>query len=278
MTLQAKLDNEFEKLDWMFSGMESLLCTDKQSQFDSMTGNESYYALHFDANSYAGNEASIGEGIKKAASTLYSNIIDIIKRVREYFFGEGEKAAENAVGKAEGTVDNLSELRADTPIAADHPSRNPENYIKSLEGGTEFEELKKDNADIGSMLDKLKSTASKVTGCDTVGKLRAVYAEMTKAGNSGIQTVSSTLRKTLSSAESTARKLKSPSIPKDDDTPEVKAGIKQENQEVITEAKADTVKARLVGGVRNKVVGTLNAISKFGNGIKEKPAEPKFKG
>lgn len=278
MTSQIKLDNDFDMLNWMYSGMESLLCTDQQTHFKSMTGNESYYCLHFDANQYAGVENKLSDGIKKAAATLYANISDVLKRVREYFFGEGEKAAEASVDNTDAVVDALSELRADTPIAADHPSRNPENYVKSLEGGTEFQELKKENNDLGSMLDKLKLTAEKVKDCDTVGKLRTVYAEMAKTGSNGIQTVSSVLRKTLSNAESAAGKLRSPKIPEDDDTGEVKAGIKQDNQEAISNAKEETVKARLVGGVRNKVVGTLNAISKFGKSIKEKPTESKFKG
>ncbi|QGH71952.1 hypothetical protein N1M2_89 [Klebsiella phage N1M2] len=274
----TSLDADFDYLDWCYDGMESLLNNSSRSYFQGMMGGESFYCLHLDANNYAGMEDKFSDGIKKAARTLYDNIINMLKRIREYFFGDGEKAADDAQANAESSISALMEMSGDTPIPEDSPARNPENYIKSLEGGVEFNELKEENGALSSALDKVKAAAMKVKDAKTVGQLRSVYTEIGKAATAGNRVVTETLRSTVSAAEQAARKLQNAKIPKEDDTSEVKAAIKAENSEVSAKAKEETKKARLVGGVRNKFVGALNSISRMSKGVKEKPVEPKFKG
>lgn len=275
---QTSLDADFDYLDWMYDGMESLLTKSTQVDFKSMMGGESHYCLHLDASNYAGMEDKFSDGIKKAARALYDNINNMLKRIREYFFGDGAKAAEQAQANAESTINAMSDLRGDTPIPEDSPARNPDNYIKALEGGVEFNELKEENSGLGSAIDKVKAAAMKVRNATTVNQLRAVYAEIGKAATAGNTVVAETLRKTLGAAEQASRKLQSAKVPKEGDTPEVKAAIKEENSEITEKAKEETKKARLVGGVRNKFVGSLNALSKMAKSVKEKPEEPKFKG
>ena len=273
----AKLSDEFDQLDWAYDGYSSLLNGSKE-QFAAMTGNESYYCLHFDANQFAGNENKFTDGIKKAAQTLYKNITDMLKRVNEYFFGEGQKAAENAAEAADKALEALSEVDGNTPIPEDSPARDPEALLKALEGGTEFNEVKDENSELGGMLDRMKSAVEKVKDCDNVAKLRTVLLEVRKTANTGVQSVSQSLRKALSAANDAANKLRSPKVPEEDDTGEVKAGIKQENQEVVAEAKDETKKARIIGGIRNKIVSVFNSITKVCKSIKEKPAQSEFKG
>lgn len=275
-TNQTSLDAEFTYLDWMLDGVESLLSNSSLSDFKSMSGCESFYCLHLDA--YNGMEDKFSDGIKKAARTLYDNIAGVLKRIREYFFGEGEKAAEQAQANAEATIGALNELSADTPVPDDSPARNPDNYIKSLEGGVEYNELKEENGALGSAIDKVKSAALKVRDAATVGQLRSVYSEIGKAATAGNRVVNETLRKTLSQAEQAANKLRNTKVPKEDDAAEVKSAVKAENTETVNEAKSETKKARLVGGVRNKLVGSLNSLGRMAKGIKEKPEESKFKG
>lgn len=275
---QTSLDADFDYLDWCYGGMESLLNNHTQADFKAMMGGESYYCLHLDASNYAGMEDKFADGIKKAARTLYDNITNMLKRIREYFFGDGEKAADQAQANAEATIGALMEMRGDTPIPEDSPARNPDTYIKPLEGGVEFNELKDENTALGTAIDKVKSAAMKVRDAATVAQLRSVYTEIGKAATAGNKVVTDTLRKTLGAAEQASRKLQNAKIPKDGDTAEVKSAIKAENAEVVAEAKEETKKARLVGGVRNKFVGALNAISRTAKGVKEKPVEPKFKG
>lgn len=273
----AKLNEEFEHLDWMYDGYASLLNGSKE-QFEAMTGNEAYYCLHFDASQFAGNENKFTDGIKKAAATLYNSITAMLKRINEYFFGEGQKAADAAAENAEEALDALGKVDGNTPIPEDSPARDPEALMKALEGGTEFNEVKEENGELGSALDKVKSAVDKVKDCDTVAKLRAVYAEVRKAADSGVQAVSQSLRKSLSEANSAANDLRNPKVPKEEDTGEVKAGIKQENQEAIDKAKDETKKARIIGGVRNKLVSVYNSLAKQSKSIKEQPAKSEFKG
>jgi cell pole-organizing protein PopZ len=169
-------------------------------------------------------------------------------------------------------------MDGNTPIPEDSPVRNPEGIIKSLEGGVEYNEVREENSGLSDVMDRIKAAAEKVKDCDTVAKLRAVYGEIQKTSDAGIQSVSQALRKTLSQATNAAQKLRSAKIPKEDDDAEVKTAIKQDNQVAAEEAKEETKKARIIGGMRNKIVSALNAISKNAKGLKEKPAESQFKG
>lgn len=273
-----QLENDFDHLNYLLGGMESLLQGKTLSEFDAMTGNESYYALHLDAKQFAGFENAFTDGIKKSAKQVYDTIVDVLKRIREYFFGEGEKAAETAEDNAKETVDALLEMSGDTPIPEDSPALNPDAYIKALEGGTEFNELKENDSVLGSSIDKVKAACLKVRDCKTVGQLRNTYAEIVKAAIAGNAAVTNSLRKTVGSADAAANKLRNPKVPAEDDPAEVKNAIKAENKEIVDDARAETAKARLIGGIRNKFVNSLNAVSKLAKGIKEKPTEPKFKG
>lgn len=277
MEIDEQLDRDIDHLNWALDGYVDLLAG-SQTDFTAMSGNESYYCLHFDAHQLAGNENKFTDGIKKAATTLYESITTMLKRINEYFFGEGQKSAEDAADATESALDALAKVDGNTPIPADSPARNPDAIIKSLEGGTEFEEVKAENGDLGSIMDRIRASANKVKDADTVAKLRSVYAEIQSAANSGIQSVSQSLRKKLSDANSAADKLRGAKIPEEDDTAEVKAGIKSDNQEAANEAKDETKKARIIGGMRNKIVGSLNAVTKLAKGIKEKPVESAFKG
>lgn len=273
----VRLDNDLDHLDWMFDGYASLLNGSKES-FDAMTGNEAYYALHYDANQYAGTENKFTDGIKKAAQALYNSITTMLKRISEYFFGDGEKAAEAASDNAEKTVDALMKMDGNTPIPEDSPARNPEALVKSLEGGVEYEEVKEENSDLDRVITSVKSAAEKVKSAATVGQLRQVYGEIQKNANVGIQVVGKSLKTTLGKANTAAQKLRSAKVPGEDDAAEVKTAIKQENQEAADEAKDETKKARIIGGVRNKLVATLTAMTANAKGLKEKPVESSFKG
>lgn len=271
------LEREFEHLDWLYSGMESLL-NGSRDQFKAMTGNESYYALHYDANSYAGNENKFTDGIKKAAAALYESISNMLKRINEYFFGDSQKTADEAAEKASDAITALGEMDGNAPVPEDSPARNPEGIMKSLSGGVDFNEIKEKNPELASAIDAISNAAQKVKDCDTIAKLRTVYNEIGSSASKAMGTVSSSLRTTLSAANTAANKLRSPKIPNEDDPAEVKNGIKEENQEIANEAKDETKKARIIGGVRNKIVGALNSISTLSKGIKDTPAKSDFKG
>lgn len=277
-TMTQQLDADFKYIDWMLDGMESLICN-TGVDFKSLSGNESWYCLHFDADQLAGNEANkYIDSIKTVAGNLYKNLTDMLKRVREYFFGEGEKAAVESAENATEAVNAMADLNGAAPIPDDAPSRDPGTYLTSLEGGTEVNELLDEMPELKAALEKIKASAQKVKDSKTVASMRATYAEMVKAANAGIQTVSGSLRKALSEAEKAAGELRNPKLPKEGDTPEVQSAIKQENQEGIAEAKSETKKTRLIGGIRNKIVSALNTVTAQSKATKDKLPDSKFKG
>lgn len=274
--IPQSITDDFSHVEWALDGMVSLGDVTRDG-FNAMSGNESFYCLHYDAVN--GMEAKLTDNIKEVAARLYKNITDMLKRISTYFFGDAQKAAEDATSRAEDAIAALNDLEGNTPIPEDSPLRNPENLVKAMEGGTEYNEVKEENSDLGSVMDKITTAAAKVKGCDTVAKLRTVYKEVQTASGQGIQSVGGSLRKTLSNAQQAANKLRNAKVPQDDDTPEVKTGIKEENKEASDEAKDETKKARIVGGMQNKIVGTLNAVAKMAKTVKEKPpAKSNFKG
>lgn len=271
------LQKEFDHLNWMFDGYVSIV-NSSVDDFNKMSGNESYYCLHYDAHRYAGTENKITDGIKEVAQRLYANITDMLKRINAYFFGDAQKRAEDASDKAKEAISALNEMEGNTPIPEDSPLRDPEKIIKALEGGEEFNEIKEENTELGKALDKIKDAAEKVKSCDTVAKLRTVFAEIQSSSSQGLQSIGSSLRKTLSSAQEAANKLRNVKVPEDDDTPEVKAGIKEENKEATDDAKDETKKARIIGGMQNKIISALTNIGSMAKTVKEKPAKSNFKG
>lgn len=324
MSTTTSLDADFDMIDWLYGGLESVLCD--RPNFKAMTGNESYYCYHFDvwngmeaemrsttvksetkttssgkststetksssASASSNNDSSSNktgstgknmqkyiDSVKKVAANLYKNLMDMLKRIRDYFFGEGEQAAVDASKAAVEAVQAMDGLSANAPIPDDAAARDPNTYLKGLEGGAEYQELLKENPDLNTAIESLKSSVQKLSNSATVGKLRLGYADVIKNANAGIQTVGNSLRKVLSQAEKKTQELKNPKLPKDGETTEVKEGIKAENSAAINEAKEQTKKARLIGGVRNKIVATLLALDAQSKTVKDKPPQSKFKG
>lgn len=272
-----ELDSDFDHLNWMFDGYVSLSEATRDG-FRTLTGNESYYVLHYDVGQFAGTEAKLSDSVKEVAQRLYTNITDMLKKISTYFFGDAQKNADDASEKVKSAINALNEMEGNTPIPEGSPLRDPDNIIKSLDGGVEFNEVKEENSDLGSAMDKIRTAAEKVKSCDTVAKLRAVYNEIQTSSSQGLQTVGGSLRKVLSNAQQAANKLRNIKTPDEDDAPEVKAGIKEENKEASDKAKDETKKARIIGGMQNKIVAALNSVSNLAKTVKEKPVKSNFKG
>lgn len=305
-TTIQQVDAEFDMINFTLGGLESILNT--EHDFASMTGDESYYCYHYDC--WAGVEAittetikstvtsnvnkaadktreaaskakekarAYADSVKKIAQGLFKNLMDMLKRIREYFFGEGEEAAVEAAKNASEAVEALNEMRGDAPIADEAQAKDPNIFMKALQGGTEFQEILKEYPAIGSAISKVEASAKAIGESNTVGTLRQGYGTLIKNANSGIQEITKVLRTQLSAAEKTVNNLKNPKTPGDADASEVKDGIKQENTQLIEQAKEDTKKARLIGGVRNKLVAALTAISTQSKTVKDKLPQSKFR-
>lgn len=278
MTLnENNIESGFEFVNWSLSGAEAINAALEGP--GTLSGNESYYVLHLDAEAYAGTEANkYVDGLKDAAKRLYTQVTDMLKRIREYFSGEGKAAADAQVEEAKRVSEVLTKMTPSTPIPDDHPARNPETYIKSLEGGADFQELIAEDSTLKNAMDKVSRAFAPVKNAATVGQLKGAYAQAIKASEDAIKAISTSLDKKVRSAEQAANKLRNPKVPKESDPAEVSAGVKQESQEAMEQAKTETRQARIIGGMRNKVVAALGNIQSATKGLKEKMPKSKFKG
>lgn len=277
MTLnENSLDSEFAVVEWGLAGIESI--NNAIHSNGTLAGNENYYCLHLDALSgmEAGNKYI--DTIKEAGKRLYDQVTDMLKRIREYFAGEGKAAADAKLNEAKATTDGLGKMNPSAPLGDDHPARNPDTYIKDLEGGVDFNELIEEDSQLRGAMEKVRRAFEPVKNAKTVGQLRAVYAQAIKASEDAIRVVSSSLDKKVRAAEAAASKLRNPKTPKDGDPKEVSDAVKQENQEATDTAKTETRQARIVGGMRNKIVAALGHIQSSSRGLKDKMPKSKFKG
>lgn len=270
-------DEDFAHIEWAYEGLEKLILN-PVPPLQHITGNESHYVLFDEAYRLGGCENKFWDGVKSTARRLFEQIQDMLKRIRDFFFGEGEDTAKASLDKAMNSVTAMMKLGGTAPIPADSPMRDPDTYIRPLEGGVEFEEVKEENRALATSIAKVKSIAQNVKNADTVAKLRAVYADMGKAASAGINSVTVALKPTLSKAEKAAAKLRNIKLPKDNDPGEVSDAIRMEYSQNSKEAKDLTKKARIIGGVRNKFVGTLNQISAQSRHVKDNPPKSKFRG
>ncbi|AEV89553.1 hypothetical protein OBP_116 [Pseudomonas phage OBP] len=279
MTLnENNIDNEFQVVQFHLDGCEAL--NNAINSNATLAGNESYLHLHLDALSYSGMEAGNKyiDSLKEAGKRLYKEVTDMLKRIREYFSGEGKDAADARLNEAKETSDALGKMTPTAPLPDDHPARNPDTYIKDLEGGVDFNELIEEDSKLRGAMEKVRRAFEPVKNAATVGQLRAVYAQAIKASEDAINVISRSLDEKVRKAEAAASKLRNPKTPKDTDPKEVSDAVKQENQEATNTAKIETRQARIVGGMRNKIVAALGHIQSSGRGLKAKMPKSKFKG
>lgn len=277
MEQSEMMDDDFKQLDWYYDNYPSVVNVNPED-FGTVTGNESYFCLTYGYMAHGGMEAGIGESIKKAANSVYESVMVMLKKIKNFFFGESEEAVKKSQDKAEETIEALVEMDGAAPIPDDSAARDPEVYVKPLEGGADFEEVLKENSNLESSIKSIKTAVDGISNCNTIAKLRTQYAAITKAINAGIKGASESMKESLREAETASGKLKTPKIPDEGDPQEVKDGIKQENTQNADNAKEATKKARIIGGVRNKLVSALNAISAQAGKLKAEPPKSNFKG
>lgn len=268
--------DEIEHIETVLDGYSELL-TKEDMGMNNLQGSECYAMTVLQLRGYAGCE-SWTESLKKGAEAAYKAIIDILRSIKEFFFGEGEKQVQAADTKAQDAVEAMAELPKEAPIPEDSKAKEPSSYFKGVGESVELNKLLEKHPSIKQAIDKLSQSVSRVSNSQTVGQLGAVYQDIRKSASSLGSEVSKKLKDTLSAAEKSAEKIKTPKTVSDDAPQEVKDATKAEHKENVDAAKEETKESRILAGLRNKIVTVLNSISSNAKTVKVEKPESEFKG
>ncbi|WNV45833.1 hypothetical protein [Aeromonas phage AerS_266] len=273
----AKASNEdIDHVVEILDGYGSML-SKEQLDFAAMSGTEAYSITTLKLHGFQGSESWV-DTLKSSGEAAYKAIIETLKKIKEYFFGDGKKAAEEADKKAVESLESLSKMDMEAPIKEESKLTNPLTYFKGIGESVELENLMKKYPALGTAIENCKAAASRVSNAKTVGQLGAVYTEMRKKAAEASKAVTTVLEQSVKAAEQSAEKMrKGPSV-SEDATSEIQQAAKAEQKEAVDTAKEETKGTKLLGSIRTKITGMLNAISNNANSVKPETKESEFKG
>lgn len=273
--LPVTLVNELDHVEEVLDGYSQLLSHDEM-EHANLQGSESYAMTVLKLRGYEGCESWM-ETLKKSAEAAYKAIIETLRSIKEFFFGEGEKQVQAADEKAQESVEALAELDKSAPVP-DGKVKEPTSYFKGLGESVEHQKLLDKHPSIKQVIDKINQSVSRVANSQTVGQLGAVYQDIRKSAAGAAEELTKKLKESISKAEKAANEMKSPKTVADDAPQEVKDAAKAEHKETVDEAKDETKQSRLIASLRNKIVTVLNAVSSNANSVKVEKPESEFKG
>lgn len=269
---EGDIDHVVQVLD----GYSSLL-NKEQLDFAAMSGAEAYGLTVLKLHGFQGSESWV-DTLKSSAEAAYKAIIETLKNIKEFFFGDGKKLAEEADKKAVESLESLSKLDMEAPIKEESKLTNPLTYFKGVGESVELENLMKKYPALETALENCKAATSRIANAKTVGQLGAVYSEMRKKASEASKTITQVLEQSVKQAETAAEKMrKGPSVT-EDATSEIQQAAKAEQKEAVDTAKEETKGTKLLGSIRTKVTAMLNAISNNANSVKPETKESEFKG
>ncbi|UOX39599.1 hypothetical protein [Aeromonas phage ZPAH34] len=269
---ESDIDHVVDILDG-YSGVLSK----EQLDFAAMSGTEAYGMTVLKLHGFQGSESWV-DTLKSSGEAAYKAIIETLRKIKEFFFGDGKKVAEEADKKAVESLEALSKLDMNAPIKEETKLTNPLSYFKGLGESVELENLMKKYPTLETAIENCKAATSRIANAKTVGQLGAVYTEMRKKASDASKAVTTALEQAVKEAETAAEKMrKGPSV-SDDVTNEIQQAAKAEQKETVDTAKEETKNTKLLGSIRTKITGMLNAISNNANSVKPETKESEFKG
>jgi hypothetical protein len=275
---RTSLLEDFDHIENLYSGFESLFYGDKNINLNSVIGCEKYFLIVSQLYGYAGTEGAFWDGVKKAATTLYEAIKNTLKKIKDFFFGgEGEAQASKAIEDATESLNSISDLDPNTPIPENSPVLNPDKYFKKGKG-EKFEEAFKEDSALKGLYDSVESLVGNVKNCKTVGEFKTWCKSYTDKVINLSKTATLSLKSSLDDASSAAENMKNPKAPAEDAPKEVQEAAKLENKEKVDEAKEETRVSKFCAQIRTSAVASLMAITSTINNVKNIKPESEFKG
>lgn len=272
----VEIDTEIDHVVSVLDGYGSML-TKEEIEYASLTGNEAYAYSVLQLHGFAGSESWV-DTMKQTAETAYKAIIETLRSIKAFFFGDGKKAVEEADKKAVESLKSLAELDMNAPIKEESKLTNPLTYFKNPAESVELENLYTKYPAVKAALEKVQGATSRIANAKAVGQLGAVYQEMRKKASEASGVLTKALEEALKSAEAAANEMKAGPKAQEDATNEIKQAAKEQQKENVDTAKEETRYSKALGGLRNKITTMLNAISNNANSVKGETKEPEFKG
>lgn len=274
--LEEELESSFNHLEAVLGGYEDILSREVLDM-GSVTGAEQYTLTTLSLHGVSGNEA-LSDQLKNAAKVVYDTIMATLKKIKDFFTGEGKKSADDAEKRADESLEALAKLDGNGPIPEGAGVLNEDKYMNKVKENAGLAKLFASHPKIKTAYEKLEGSISRIKNSKTIANIGAAYQGAIADTKSAMKTVQSELSTALAEAEKAAKDVQNPKEAKADDPSEIKQSVKEEQKQKTAVAKEKTSAAQLLGSAQTKLTSLLNTIS---NGISSVgTAKPKseFKG
>lgn len=257
----------------MLDGFESLL----KSKFDpsQFSGNERYFIGAMRPYAIVGNEAGFWDNVKESSKVIYDTLIKAINEITNYFTGDSTKQITDAETKYQSAIEAMKKINGSIPVPENSALLTKEKYFKepSVDGlnDTDLTIVNKGIADIKaavSKLDGVKDVTGLIAGLDAIGS----------ASISSANAVTNQIKKDASEASAAAGKIQNPTLPKDDEAPEVKKAKQDEIQQDIKDAKDKGNGVKKIAAIRNKFLAPALVVAASLSGVEKLKENKEFKG
>lgn len=265
------INNDLEHINMILSGYEAYL---NNVTLKELSGSERYFLNVGMCYGISGTEVGFWDKVKETASKTYEMLKNIIRNIISYFTGDGQRAIDDSKNDLSDTIKALKELDPNIPIPEGSKLLKAERYFKppSVEGLDE-ESIKVVNSEIN----KLETIIKAVVSSDKIGPLVTQLEALGNASVSSAQVITDLIKKISKEADTSIEKMKSPDIPKENDTKEVQDGKKQETQEDIKQAKTKTNNTKKLAAIRNKFLAPSKVVIGLRNEVEKLKDDKSFK-
>lgn len=226
------------------------------------TPNQITVVLGSEGLAISGNEGfweSFGSTTKKFIEQVRINM----KKIVEFFMGDGKEQLENAYVGAKESVTALSKKDQNIPIDSNNPIRDPNKYMKPLKGDEDGESNTKEAESIKNALSALQKDLEGVKNAETIGDLIKVFNTLVETAKKGGETCTSLIEHAAKNVEDKANKLASVKPASEDDPKEVADTKKEEAKTQTSDLKDSSKETEKISKLRSKFVSVLIYVKKY---------------
>lgn len=272
---ETEMEADVEHLDNLLVGYDSIL-SHETLDAGSVTGVEQYTLTTLRLRGVDGMEAL--DGLKAAAAAVYEMIMATLKKIKDFFTGEGKKSADDAEKRADESLEALAKLDGNAPIPEGSGVLDEDKYMGKVKENDKLNQMLTEHPKIKSVYEKLTGSISRIKNSKTVANIGAAYQAVIADAKSALDAVQGELTTAVNEAEKAAKLVQNPKEVKPEDPAEIKQSVKEEQKQNTAEAKAKTAAAQLLGSAQTKLTSLLNTISNGIGSIGTSKPKSEFKG
>lgn len=270
---QEKMDEDVDHVVRILDGMGELLSDDRSGE---LTGNEKYALSCLRLYGYSGNEG-LKDDMKKAGEAAYKSIIEILKKIKDFFTGEGRAALEAGEESAKNGLEILAKSDKAKPVAENSKFVNVEALKKKLLVKGISEVLTTDK-NLETLHSGILSNIERLKNAKTVANVGAVYQLVVNDAAKLGDAIQRKGRDVVAAAERKANEIRNVKDVTDTSDNEAKQGVKGEQKAGIDGAKADAAVARGYAVLQRAITGLFGTISANSTALAGAKVDSNFKG